>query len=201
MAPGGLTLNERHAGETVPVLRPLLLDLSQEVVVDVIDDLEVSWQEVLEEGNGPALESLGQDGLACMHKGDQQASACVTGRQAAHVVGVGDGLGHDLPCVIEGDVLLVDQDPLQLDNGESRMSVVELDRNVVRELGPRDSNLLPSSDDVAERGGGPECLLLESELLASPVAEGLPKSLDQQLRCRLDQARDGPTCRWGTGLE
>jgi hypothetical protein len=33
------------------------------------------------------------------------------------------------------------------------------------------------------------------------VAEGLPKSLDQQLRCRLDQARDGPTCRWGTGLE
>jgi len=140
-------LNERHAGETVPVLRPLLLDLSQEVVVDVIDDLEVSRQEVFEEGNGPALESLGQDG----------------------VVGVGDGLGHDLPCVIEGDVLLVDQDPLQLDNGESRMSVVELDRNVVRELGPRDSNLLPSSDDVAERGGGPECLLLESELLASPV--------------------------------
>lgn len=44
-------------------------------------------------------------------------------------------------------------------------------RNVSKltELRPRYSNLLPSSDNIAERSSSPEILLFETEFLSSPV--------------------------------
>lgn len=47
------------------------------------------------------------------------------------------------------------------------MSVVELDSNLVRKLGPRALRLLEPPNDVVERRGNPEVLLLETEFLSS----------------------------------
>ena len=49
------------------------------------------------------------------------------------VVGVSKGLGDNVPCLIPIKTLQIDQDALQLDNGQSRMGVVELDSHLVWE--------------------------------------------------------------------
>lgn len=143
-----LTLNQAHPCESVNIAWPSALDLAHELEVDVENDLHMSGEEVLDERDRPHLESLGED----------------------RVVGVRESASDDVPGVVKVDVLLVDQDPLELDDGERRVGVVELDGNVVRELGPGHVDLLPSADDVVQRGGRPEVLLLETELLAGPVA-------------------------------
>lgn len=146
------TLDERHSRKAVAVTGPSLLHSLEELVVDIVDDLHVSRQEVLDERDGPLLQSFGQDG----------------------VVGVAEGSADDVPGIIEGNVLLIDQDALQLDNSKRRVSVVELDGHVVgyeegfsfvaslsallTELAPRHPDLLPSSNDVAERSSSPEVL-------------------------------------------
>jgi hypothetical protein len=64
--------------------------------VDVVDDLKVAGQEVLEEGDGPLLECFRQDG----------------------VVGVAEGRLNDGPGLVPLQALLVDQNALELGNGE-----------------------------------------------------------------------------------
>ena len=47
------------------------------------------------------------------------------------MIGVAECSADDVPGFVEGNVLLVDEDALQLDNGESRVGVVELNSDVV----------------------------------------------------------------------
>ena len=61
-------------------------------------------QQVLHERDRPLLQRLGEDS----------------------VVGVEERVGGNLPGGVPGHVLLVDEDAHELDNGESRVSVVEL---------------------------------------------------------------------------
>ena len=73
--------------------------------VDIEDDLEVARQEVLQKRDRPLLESLGQN----------------------RVVRVEEGLGDDRPGVVPADLLLVNVNAHELDDGKSRVRVVELD--------------------------------------------------------------------------
>jgi hypothetical protein len=50
------------------------------------------------------------------------------------------------------------------------VGIVELDGNLVRELAPSTLALLESADDVVERGGAPEVLLLQAKLLTAVKA-------------------------------
>lgn len=96
------------------------------------------------------------------------------------MVGVTKGLGDDAPCLIPFQPLQIDQDPLQLDDGQGGMRVVQLDPDLVGELPPRSLGLLEPTDDVVERGGHPEVLLLQSKLLSS-----------LQIIVRVQHRRDG----------
>ncbi len=60
--------------------------------VDFVDDLQVARQNMLEHADRPALQGLGQEG----------------------VVGVGEGLGADLPGFVPAQMLQVHQDAHQL---------------------------------------------------------------------------------------
>lgn len=67
---------------------------------------------------------------------------------------------HNIPGLIPSEPLEVEQDALQLDDGEGRVGIIELDSDLVGELGPSALRLLEAPDDVIKRGGHPEILLL-----------------------------------------
>lgn len=51
-------LNDGHTAKNVAVVGEGLLNLLKEEEVDVVDNLQVPWQKVLEQTDGPLLESL-----------------------------------------------------------------------------------------------------------------------------------------------
>lgn len=108
-----LTLDDAHAANAVHVVGEALGNLSEEVEVDLVDDLEVAGEEALEERKRPLLERLG---LA--------VASQVTHLGKDSVVGVGEGLGDNLPRGVEGDLLLINEDAHELDDRYRGVGVV-----------------------------------------------------------------------------
>lgn len=119
-------LNDGHASEHIALLGEGALNELQELQVDVVDDLQVTRQQVLEKRNGPLLESLGQDG----------------------VVGVAEGLAHDVPGIIPVKALNIDENSLQLRNRHGRVRVIKLDGDLGGEVLPSPLGLLEAADNV-----------------------------------------------------
>ena len=75
------------------------------------------------------------------------------------------------------------------------MGVVELDGDLVGEFLPRALALLETSDNVVERGGAPEVLLLQAKLLTTVEAIQVSYVLDDMQRhslvVRVENRRDG----------
>ena len=84
----------------------------------------MTWEEVLNERNGPLLQCFRKDG----------------------VVGVPESILNNAPRLIPLKTLNVDKNPEKLRNGEGWMSVVQLDRNLVVEFTPRLVRLLEPSN-------------------------------------------------------
>ena len=78
------------------------------VVVDLIDDLEMTRQDILEHGDGPALECLRQHS----------------------VVGVSEHFGADAPSLSPSQTFQVQEDAHQLRDSHRRMGVVQLDSHL-----------------------------------------------------------------------
>ena len=76
--------------------------------VDAVDDLEMPRQQPLEQLDRPGLQRLRQQ----------------------RVVGVGQRRDRDLPGLVPAEIVQVDQDAHQLGDGEARMGVVELHRDL-----------------------------------------------------------------------
>lgn len=70
------------------------------------------------------------------------------------MVGVGEGVVNNVPCFLEGEVLLIDQDSEQLDGSDNWMGIVELDLVQVGEGGESIVTMFDfiSSDDVINGG-------------------------------------------------
>lgn len=64
------------------------------------------------------------------------------------------------PCLIPLQALNIDQYSLKLGNGQCRVSVVELNRDLVGEFLPGALTLLETSYNVVKRSCAPEVLLL-----------------------------------------
>mmetsp|Transcript_26895 Transcript_26895/g.40991 ORF Transcript_26895/g.40991 Transcript_26895/m.40991 type:complete len:327 (-) Transcript_26895:1261-2241(-) len=91
---GEALLDETHAHDLGIVSGVLLSELLQVDVVDKVDQLHVARQQVGDQVNRPLLEGLGQHS----------------------VVGVGEGVVDHVPCLLEGELLLVDQDSQELNS-------------------------------------------------------------------------------------
>lgn len=78
------------------------------------------------------------------------------------VRGVGEGLARDQPCLVQGQLFLIDQDTHQLNDSYGWVCVVQLDGYLVWEL--REISLvclLEASHHVLDRGSTEEVLLLD----------------------------------------
>ena len=138
-------LDERHARDLVIVTWVLLLKVLNMEMVHKVDQFHVTWKKVLDEGDGPLLQSLWQNGM----------------------VGVGIGVLDDAPCLVIWHLLFVQEDSQKLNDGDGRMCIVKLDLVFLSELGPVIwMVLLISSDDVTDGGTAEEVLLLQTELLS-----------------------------------
>jgi hypothetical protein len=61
----GITLlDNRHSLNTGSIVRPSLSNLSQELEVDLVNNLQVSREELFEQADFPFLEGLGEDSVA-----------------------------------------------------------------------------------------------------------------------------------------
>ncbi|GJC79271.1 hypothetical protein ColLi_02109 [Colletotrichum liriopes] len=150
-------LDNGDPAEEVSVVGEHLLDALEEEEIDVVNNLQVSGKQVLDQANGPLLQSLGKN----------------------RVVGVAERGSDDVPRLVPFQLLEVHQDALQLDNGERGMGVVQLDGHLVGELPPGTLGLLEATDDVVEGRGTPEVLLLQAELLSTlEIVVGVQDSAD-----------------------
>ena len=125
-----------------------LAGFAKNAAVDGVDQLHVSGQQSLEQRQGPAFQRLGQQ----------------------RVVGIAERLARDLPCLVERQVMVIDQQPHQFRNRNGRMGIVQLDRRLVRQRADVAEILHMASNDVLDRGRGEEILLPQPKLLAGRAA-------------------------------
>ncbi len=145
-------LDQRHASELVQVARVARLDLLQVSEVDLVDDLQVTGQQSSQAAHGPSLQRL-------LHE---------------RVVGVGARAHRNVPGLLPGQVLDVDEDTHELGDGERRMRVVQLNGHLVREvaevvagdLARAKLGGLEATNDVLQSGSAQEVLLLHTQVLA-----------------------------------
>jgi hypothetical protein len=142
---GGGLFNDGNAAKEFTILGEHALDILQELQINVVDDLQVTREEVLHQWNRPFLERLGQD--------------CV--------VGIAKDLVHNAPCFVPIETFQIDENALQLRDGECWMGIVELDGDLVRKLPPCSTGLLETTNDVVERSSTPKVLLLQSKFLSA----------------------------------
>ena len=140
----GPLFDDGEAPRLVVILRESVHDLAQEAPVDLVDDLEVTGQEPREDGDRPALECFGQEGVV-------------------RVPERGDRL---LPRRRPGHPFVVDEHAHQLRDPDGRVGIVQLDRDLVSEVVERLVSALVAPDDVVDGAGDEEVLLPEPQLLA-----------------------------------
>lgn len=95
-------LDDGNAGKQLTLLWELTLHSLEEEEVDIIDDLQMSWEQVLEQWNGPLLQRLRKNS----------------------VVGVTECLGNDVPGILPLEAFEINEDALQLNDGKSWVGIV-----------------------------------------------------------------------------
>ncbi len=126
------------------VTGPLGFDLLvQETGVYLINDLEMAWQHLLEQADRPLLQRFRQQG----------------------VVGVGEDLIADLPGGRPVQPLFIHQHSHQFGNGDSGVSIVELDSDLGREIAEVTLMYpLVAAHDVLDGAGAEKVLLDQTQL-------------------------------------
>jgi hypothetical protein len=123
---------------------PACRDFVEEGAVDQVDDLQVTRQQSLEERDRPDFECLGQQ----------------------RVVRVREHAARDFPRGLDGNLVLVDQQPDEFGNGQRRVRVVQLDRDRVGQRVEATTFGEVLRQHVLQAGADEEVLLLETQFLA-----------------------------------
>lgn len=102
----------------------------EHIQVNPVDDLQMPRQKLFNETKLPPFKGLGQDSVTTSY---QHPAKPVTEKGP---LSVGKHLLGNLPGSVVVQLFFIDQDPHQLRDCKSWMSVVHLDTDVVGELGP-----------------------------------------------------------------
>lgn len=146
--------------------------------------LEVTREQMLHEWDGPLLERFGKNSVVSVTK--RLLNNCVP---LDLIFAEGVPVQLTVPGIIPLQPFDINQDSEKLRNGKGWVGIVELDSDLVGKLLPGALALLESADDVVERRGTPEVLLLQPELLST-----LQTTV---VRCVLCNLMFQLTCRWG----
>ena len=122
-------------------------NLFHKQVIDEIDQVHVSRQQVLDHVDTPLFESLGQHG----------------------VIRVRERVGDDVPGLIVGEALDVKQLSEKLNSRDDGVSVVHLNLVKLREVVPVRVVQLESFNDILNGRAAEEVLLLQSQFLPLPL--------------------------------
>ena len=138
----GLLVDQRHRGAEIDVARAARVGQRQMRGVDAVDDFEMPRQQPLEQFDRPGLQRLRQQ----------------------RVIGVGQRRHRDLPRFVPAEIVQVDQDAHQLGDGEARMGVVELHRDLGGEVAQLPVGSEVPLDQVLQRGRDEEIFLPQPQL-------------------------------------
>ena len=136
--------DDRHVADAQLVVAEALAHLVEEVVVDLVDDLEVAGQQAAEQVDRPHLEGLGKK----------------------RVAGVREALLRDRPRGIPIHLLLVGEHAHELGHGDDGVRVVELEDHPLGKLREVVVRGELRVEEVGDRRGDEEVLLLQAQLLA-----------------------------------
>src|SRR5271165_6220494 len=128
---GGPLFDEAHALNTTFIDWKYPADIAKETSIDFVDDLQLPWQQLFEPCHRPLLKGLGQQ--------------CV--------VGVRQGVLCDTPGVVPPKLLLVNQDSHQLRHCQSRVRIVQLERDFLWKRVPIQVVMSETSNRVGQGTG------------------------------------------------
>ena len=140
----GPLVDQRHRGAEIDVAGAALVGQRQMRDVDAVDDFEMARQQPLEQFDRPGLQRLRQQ----------------------RVVGVGQRRHRDLPRLVPAEIVQVDQDPHQLGDGEARMGVVELHRDLGGQAAQLPVGGEMPLDQILQRGRDEEIFLAQPQFAA-----------------------------------
>ncbi|MNZ87973.1 hypothetical protein D3C78_1068520 [compost metagenome] len=129
------------------VARPVFIHQLFEVGVDLFDDGEVARQQAAYQFLIPALQRLRHQGM----------------------VGVGEGLAGDGPGGIPLQLMLIQQNAQHFRNGDGRVSIVQLDHFVLRQVFNLAARQMVLTQNIRHRTGALEVLLHQAQALARLV--------------------------------
>ena len=129
---------------TLPLIAGCVQSSCAVAAVDLADDVEYSWGYLVDQVDIPLFECLCHDG----------------------VVGVGKGIGHDVPRLIPAVAAVIEQNAHQLRHSERRVGVVDVDGDLLVQVIERAVNAHVVVDDIADRCRAEEILLTQTERLA-----------------------------------
>ena len=139
--------DHRHVPHLGLVAVKRLVELGLIAIADLDQKLPDAGQQGLDELLGPALQGLGENG----------------------VVGVGHGVGDDVPRLVPAVALLVQQDAHELRDDQGGVGVVDLNDVLFMEITQGAVLRLVLAADGLDGGGDEEILLLEPQGLALVV--------------------------------
>ena len=139
--------HQGHARKPCCVEGIAKLNLSQEAVVDLINNLEVPGQKPLEQGDGPFFQGFAQQGM----------------------VGITEGSDRNFPSFVPSYMFFVDEYTHQLSDGDGGVGVIELDGDFIGECVEIVVGLQVAADDVGDGASDEEIFLFEAQLFAGLV--------------------------------
>ena len=139
-------LDNGHLGNSVAVLGSVEQILAV-AAVDLADDGVDSREDLLNEALIPLLKRLSHNG----------------------VVGVSEGVGNDVPSLLPAVAALVEEYSHQLRDSEGRVSIVDVDSNLLVEVLQCAVYVHVAHYDIADGSGAHEILLAQTERLALEV--------------------------------
>ena len=107
--PAAALVHDGHAAQQIGVTGMVVHHVPEEALIDLVDDLQMARQEALEQRDRPGLERLRHE----------------------RVVGVGEGAHGDVPRRVPLQAMHVHEDAHQLGDGDGRVGVIQLERDLV----------------------------------------------------------------------
>ena len=131
----------RHRGNPVPFAGIKMPKILTETFVDLVDNFIDAGQQVLENIDRPFFQRLRHNGM----------------------VGVGNGVGGNLPGIIPTEAFVVHKDAHQFRHSQGRVGIVDMNGRLFGEVQNTAVVFLDIADDALESGRNKEILLFESQ--------------------------------------